>query len=114
MNLWPLGTVFPVCPHEHHEKANRHRGVGMKQMEEKQRPKIENDHGILVWVQLFKRPTCIPALGSGKHMNFLVTKSPLSLGQVKLGFFGLIIATHSDQTEPSYNLHACMKSENFM
>lgn len=55
MNLWPLGAVFPVCPHEHHEKkANRHRGVGMKQMEEKQRPKIENDHGILVWFQLFK------------------------------------------------------------
>lgn len=32
------------------------------------------------------RPTWIPVLGSGKHMNFLIMKSPLSLGYVELGF----------------------------
>ena len=53
---------------------------------EKQRQKIENDHGIEVWLQGFTRPTWIPVLGSGKHMNFLIMKSPLSLGYVELGF----------------------------
>lgn len=61
--------------------------------------------------------------------EFFIMKAPLSLGYVELGFcllqrkdlkgfffffFGLIIAMNSEQTVHSYNLHAPMKSKDFI